>query len=473
MGRTADFCKFGNNILKIMFMITIIDLLVMLLLRKTTSVELTIVNIVRTYIDLLTLAIFMIVMVHVVSIYRKIAVYSKDCAYGLVLAMSLYLFSVFVETLENMGVALTHNFPWSLVNDVSISISLIYFIYFTYNILLPVCDVIKRKLVQSPLILIPIVLVVSSSIPVLSIAYLSNELGFLTNDLYAVTDTVINVVSLFILVEILSRVYNLSLRHGAIDISENLSSLILLVIGYFVVDAIDNFILGRELLVILSATQLFLMAILVYILAYTIVSISNLIPIVMPIILGMKTGIPNNALLEVSFESPSDAYFKIFHFMKDYMRKYGKKERDLLVIIGRHDPLTILNLKRVFEAIDVVIIGLSEKTKFEKISGKDFDGIKVLEQYTVYTAPTYLVAAIKQVVDEYYEERDIYLLFLTFSDIVYLMGNTPAYMLLRKIIHEKEITSNINSLFPVIVKGAHTTDIVCMIKSIIPRIIEL
>jgi len=155
------------------------------------------------------------------------------------------------------------------------------------------------------------------------------------------------------------------------------------------------------------------------------------------------------------------------------MRKYGKKERDLLVIIGRHDPLIILNLKRVFETIDVVIIGLSEKTKFEKISGKDFDGIKVLEQYTVYTAPTYLVAAIKQVVDEYYEERDIYLLFLTFSDIIYLMGNTPAYMLLRKIIQEKEITSNINSLFPVIVKGAHTTDIVNMIKSIIPRIIEL
>ncbi len=473
MGRTTNFCKFWNNILKIMFMITIIDLLVMLLLRKTTSVELTVVNIVRTYIDLLTLAIFMIVMVHVVSIYRKIAFYSKDCAYGLVFAMSLYLFSVFVETLENMGVALTHNFPWSLVNDVCISVSLIYFIYFTYNILLPVCDVIKRKLVHSPLILIPIVLVVSSSIPILSIAYISNELGFLTNDLYAVTDTVINIVSLFVLAEILSKVYNLSLRHGAIDISENLSSLILLVIGYFVVDTIDNFILGRELLVLLSATQLFLMAILVYILAYTIVSISNLIPIVMPIILGMKTGIPNNALLEVSFESPSDAYFKIFHFMKDYMRKYGKKERDLLVIIGRHDPLIILNLKRVFETIDVVIIGLSEKTKFEKISGKDFDGIKVLEQYTVYTAPTYLVAAIKQVVDEYYEERDIYLLFLTFSDIIYLMGNTPAYMLLRKIIQEKEITSNINSLFPVIVKGAHTTDIVNMIKSIIPRIIEL
>ncbi len=472
MRRSTDLCRFWNNVLKLLFIVTFLDLIVMLLLRGTTKIELTIVNIVRAYIDILTLAIFMIVMVYIVSIYRKIALYSKDCANGLILTMSLFLFAVFVETLENMGVALTHNFPWGLVNDVSISVSLIYFVFYTYNILLPVCDVIKRKLVHSPLILIPIILIISSSVPILSIAYLANELGFLTNDLYAITDTAINVISLFVLIEIFSRVYNLSLKHGAIDVAENLSSLILLLIGYFIVDAIDNFILKRELLVILSATQLFLIAILVYILAYTIVFASNLIPIVMPIILGMKTRVPNNALLEVGFESPSDAYFKIFHFLKDYIRKYAKKQKELLVIIGRYDPLTILNMKRVFESIDIVIIGLSEKTKFEKISGKNIEGINILEQLNVYTAPSYLIAAIKQVVSKY-RDRDIYVIFLTFSDVIYLMGHTSAYMLLRMLIHEEEIITHIHSLFPILVRGAHTIDIVSMIKSIIPRIIEL
>ncbi|ABN70595.1 hypothetical protein Smar_1506 [Staphylothermus marinus F1] len=376
--------------------------------------------------------------------------------------------AVLIELFEDSGIVQYNMFPYALINDVLIVIILASFFDFVYDLMIISGTMMKRKLLESPLTLLSLFIVLIPIVVFFVTLTISNNP--ITLDAFTIGDILIGLFFIIVLAHYLIKVYNFVLYIELQDYGDIVNAMILLIIGYNVGDIIDNFLYKSQLWVIYMYFT-FDLSLILALLTIVFNGLFNLLRTVEPFILR-KTLSNFHILINTSIDDPITFNSRIFSMIRLYLDKIRGVKNKILLVIGELNTLQKIILRATLGNIQVINVNIKEYGGFTSRTGVKDEIINIIEYYEAAASPTHILGILNEVVDKY-SDKQVIVLYNTLTDLILMMGVRRAYLTLRSILLNKELSRRITGSFYVIIEDAHEARDIELFRNIIPRVIRL